>query len=244
MQQPNITAVVAEDEDLIRAGLVRKIRQCNQHIQIAGEASQGAEALELVRQMQPQLLITDIRMPVMDGLKLIEEVRNYHPGTIIVIASGYADFEYARQAMRFNVRHYLLKPIKNQELADVLNGICSELADTLLAESGDPEKCVQRVQQYLREHFHEKISLEQLARQFHFSAAYLSKIYYKYTGERPSKYITVLRINEAMRLLRQRKDLSVHEVGEKVGYPDPFYFSRIFKKATGMTPREFQQSVR
>ncbi|MFB9279758.1 response regulator transcription factor [Cohnella cellulosilytica] len=241
MRDITFTTVIAEDEDLIRSGLVRKIEQSRQSFAVVGEATHGEEALELVRRIQPQLLITDIRMPVMDGLKLIEEVHKYFPRTAVIIASGYADFDYARQAMKFNVKHYLLKPVKQLELAEVLNDIRAQLSNEPIVEANDIEKTVQRVQQYLREHFHEEISLEQLARQFNFSSAYLSKIFLKHAGEAPSKYIATLRINEAKRLLKHRKDLPVKAVGEQVGYGDPFYFSRIFKQATGMTPRDYQK---
>lgn len=241
MPEVTFSTVIAEDEDLIRSGLIRKIEQSRQSFAVVGEATHGAEALELVRRMQPQLLITDIRMPVMDGLKLIEEVYKYFPRTAVMIASGYADFEYARQAMKFNVKHYLLKPVKPLELAEVLNDIRAQLSKESIVEANDIERTVQRVQQYLREHFHEDISLEQLAKQFNFSSAYLSKIFLKHTGEAPSKYIATLRINEAKRLLKHRRDLPVKAVGELVGYGDPFYFSRIFKQATGMTPREYQK---
>jgi len=241
MRDIKYSTVIAEDEDLIRSGLIRKIEQSGQSFAVIGEATHGEEALELVRRMQPQLLITDIRMPVMDGLKLIEEVHKYYPRTAVIIASGYADFEYARQAMKFNVKHYLLKPVKQQDLADVLDDVRAQLSKEPIVEANDIEKTVQRVQQYLRENFHEEISLEQLAKQFNFSSAYLSKIFLKHAGEAPSKYIATLRINEAKRLLKQRKDLPVKTVGEQVGYADPFYFSRIFKQATGMTPRDYQK---
>ncbi|XID93124.1 response regulator [Paenibacillaceae bacterium WGS1546] len=241
MRNMTFSTVIAEDEDLIRSGLVRKIEQSRKSFAVVGEAAHGEEALELVRRLQPQLLVTDIRMPVMDGLKLIEEVHKYYPRTAVIVASGYADFEYARKAMKFNVKHYLLKPIKQQELAEVLDDIRAQLSKEPIVETNDIEKTVQRVQQYLREHFHEDISLEQLAKQFNFSSAYLSKIFLKHAGEAPSKYIAALRINEAKRLLKQRKDLPVKTVGEQVGYSDPFYFSRIFKQATGMTPREYQK---
>lgn len=240
MYDVKVSAVIAEDEDLLRSGLTRKIEQSNMGISIIGEATHGKEAWELVQQLQPQLLITDIRMPMMDGLQLIEEVHKYYPRTYVIITSCHADFEYARQAMRCDVKHYLLKPIKQKELIETLEDARSKLLKEPIVETNHTEQTVKRIQQYCREHFHQDISLELLAKQFNFSSAYLSKIFIKHSGEAPSKYITALRINEAKHLLKHRKDLSVREVGEKVGYSDPFYFSRIFKRSTGMTPRAYQ----
>jgi len=241
MSRHPYSAIVAEDEDLIRSGLIRKIEESQRSFSVVGEATHGGEAFELIRRLQPQLLVTDIRMPVMDGLQLIQEVHKYYPRTAIIIASGYADFEYAQLAMKFNVRHYVLKPVKPQELSDVLDDVYAQLSSEPVVHTNDSEKTVQHIQHYLREHFHEDISLEQLAKQFNFSSAYLSKIFIKHAGEAPSKYIAALRINEAKRLLQHRKDLPVKAVGELVGYADPFYFSRLFKQATGMTPREYQK---
>lgn len=240
-QNEQFSVIVAEDEDLIRSGLIRKINESNHDIVIVGEATHGKEALELIEQFQPQLVITDIRMPVMDGLTLIKHIYEYFPRTNVIITSGYADFEYARSAMKYNVQHYLLKPIKQKELSQVLDDIRSSMLEQPIVRTGDAHQTVQAIQQYLRKHFYEEVSLELLANHFNFSPAYLSKIFIKHTGEAPSKYLAKLRLNEAKHLLKYRKDLSVKEVGEQVGYNDPFYFSRIFKQATGLTPRDYQK---
>lgn len=240
MNEQHLSAVIAEDEDLVRSGLIRKIERSNLGIHIVGEATHGQEAWQMVQELHPQLLITDIGMPVMNGLQLIEEVHKYYPRISVIIASCHAEFEYARQAMRYDVKHYLLKPLKQQDLIETLAQVRAEWLQQPIVESRDAQTIAAHVQQYCREHFHENINLEQLAKQFNFSSAYLSKIFTKYAGEAPSKYITALRMNESKHLLKYRKDLSIKEVGEKVGYSDPFYFSRMFKQATGQTPRDYQ----
>lgn len=237
----SMTAIVAEDEDFIRKGLIRKIEQSKLDITIIGEATDGREALQLIQEQQPHVLITDIRMPVMNGLQLIEKVHTNYPRTSVIITSGFADFDYARQAMKFEVKHYLLKPIKHAELYSALYELYTNLSIGPVAESADTKQVVASIQAYLREHYNQDISLEQLAQQFHFSSAYLSKIFIKHTGEPPSKYITHLRIHEAKQLLKYRKDLPIKTVGERVGYPDQYYFSRLFKQLTGVTPRDYQK---
>jgi two-component system response regulator YesN len=107
--------------------------------------------------------------------------------------------------------------------------------------AANPEEIVHMVQNFMRENFKKDLSLEKIARNFNFNPSYLSKIFVKYSGEPPSKYLMSLRINEAKYLLTQHRNLSVKEVGEGVGYPDQFYFSRIFKQVTGVTPKEFQK---
>lgn len=254
MAQANvIKVVIAEDEDIIRGTLVRKLEGLDQAIRIVGSAQDGKEALELVKREQPDLLITDIRMPVMDGIELIGSIHRYYPRMRKIITSGFADFEYARQAIQYNVIEYLLKPIATSELARVYNRVKTlieaERTDynppvKSLQPSGadtDTDELVQMVQGFMREHYRENLSLEQIARSFNFTASHLSKVFMKHTEESPSRYLMSLRIHEAKYLLRNHAHLSVKEVGEQVGYCDPFYFSRIFKQMTGFTPKEFQK---
>lgn len=244
-----IRVIVAEDEDLIRNNLVRKLEGQGGSVKVVGTAQNGKEALELVQDGQPDLLLTDIRMPVMDGMELIKQMHLYHPRVKMIITSGYADFEYARQAMKFGVADYLLKPISSDELGKVLARVKASIESEESAfnenmkgahNSGmNTEEIVSRVQQFLKDNFRKDVSLEQIARNFNFNASYLSKLFMKHTGELPSRYLMALRINEAKYLLASRRHLSVKEVGEQVGYPDQFYFSRIFKQMTGCTPKEY-----
>lgn len=248
-----IKVIVAEDEDLIRGRLVKKIEAfagggC---CKVIGEAQNGREALELVKRDQPDLVFTDIRMPVMDGMELIQKLHRYYPRVRLVITSGYADFTYARQALQYKVNDYLLKPISTAELYRVLTQVTAQIngdkvqLESSLKELPPPgagtEELVHMVQSYMRENYRTDLSLEHIAQQFNFSAAYLSKIFMKHTGEAPSRYLISLRINEAKYLLTNHRSLSVKEVGEHVGYRDPFYFSRIFKQMTGRTPKEYQK---
>ncbi|MDQ8733085.1 response regulator [Paenibacillus sp. LHD-38] len=244
-----IRVIVAEDEDLIRNNLARKIEGLDEAVKVIGTAQNGKDALELVQSGQPDLLVTDIRMPVMDGMELIKHMHLYHPRVCKIITSGYADFEYARQAIQFGVTDYLLKPISAEELQRVLAKVKTaiEREESTYKENMkgmqnpgiSTEEIVRRVQQFLRDNFQKEVSLEQIARNFNFNASYLSKLFIKHTGELPSRYLMALRINEAKYLLANRRHLSVKEVGEQVGYPDQFYFSRIFKQMTGCTPKDY-----
>jgi len=250
-EQGQIRIIVAEDEDLIRGSLVRKIESIDAALKVVGAAQDGREALELARIEQPDLLVTDIRMPVMDGMELIKSMHLYYPRVRKIITSGYADFEYARSALQYNVNEYILKPIAADELKRVLMRLKAQIDHERSAfkdsmkgtpsPGANPEEIVHLVQSFMRENFRQDLSMEQIARSFNFNASYLSKIFIKYAEEPPSKYLTSLRINEAKYLLTHHRNLTIKEVGERVGYPDQFYFSRIFKQVTGSTPKEFQK---
>ena len=97
-------------------------------MEIAGEAGDGITALEMVRQLKPDVVITDIRMPGMNGMDLIRHVREEQIPVEFVIISGYSEFEYARSAIQYGVSDYLLKPIKKDELNDVLAKLESQRA--------------------------------------------------------------------------------------------------------------------
>jgi len=122
--------VIADDEERIRRGLAKLIRSASEAYEVAGEFANGDELLRFVREEGADVVITDIRMPVMDGLAVAERLQAEHPGVRCIIVSGYSDFDYARTAMRHHVRDYLLKPVDKAELFRVLEEVAKEIADS------------------------------------------------------------------------------------------------------------------
>ena len=115
-----IRVIIADDEKLI-CRLVQALADWDSlGMEVAGTAENGLEALQLVEALEPDILITDIRMPGCDGLELIRRAKELRPQLEVVIISGYAHFEYAQSAIQFGVGNYLLKPIKKEELMDTL----------------------------------------------------------------------------------------------------------------------------
>jgi two-component system response regulator YesN len=112
--------ITVDDERMVKRGLYKIIESAGEQFQVVGEASNGQEALEQIRQYKPHMLITDISMPVMDGLELTAEVSREYPQIKIVIISGYGEFQYAQKALRYKVQDYLLKPIDPEELLRIL----------------------------------------------------------------------------------------------------------------------------
>jgi len=111
---------LVEDEIVVREGIRKNIQWEQYGFSFAGDAPDGELALPLIRDIQPDLLITDIKMPFMDGLALSELVRKELPRTKIVIISGYDDFAYAQQAIRMGVEQYLLKPVIKEKMVELL----------------------------------------------------------------------------------------------------------------------------
>lgn len=117
------TVIVADDEPELRRSLIERTpwEQCG--FTVVGEAENGVEALELVEKLEPDLLLTDIRMPFLSGIALARAVREIRPAMQIAFLSGYDDFTYAQQAIQYNIISYMLKPISSEELARELTAI-------------------------------------------------------------------------------------------------------------------------
>ncbi len=114
------TILIAEDEKFIRKGLVIMVRRSGVPVETILEARDGEEALELLRQNQVDLLITDIRMPKMDGIKLVSQLGELDHQPMVLVISGYDDFSYAVEMLRNGVFDYLLKPVERERLFEVL----------------------------------------------------------------------------------------------------------------------------
>lgn len=119
--------VLVDDEEEIRLGISRKIDWENLGFSLAGQAQNGVEALEVCEQVKPDVVISDIKMPFMDGLELGRRLRQTLPAAKLVILTGFDDFEFARQAVSINVFEYLLKPVDAQELSLILSRLHQEI---------------------------------------------------------------------------------------------------------------------
>ena len=239
--------IVADDEKLIAENIARKIGQLNGRFEVSAVAGTGLEAWDLCLEHLPDAVFSDIKMPELDGIGLIERLHARFPDVLTVIVSGYNDFSYARAAIQFGVTDYLLKPVNPEELAQVL----SQMERMLLARSGElqsgsgasPAQIVDSVIGYLRENYAAQVDFSAIASRQFVSASYLSRIFHDRIGVSPSKYLTDLRMQTARKLLADT-ELSVREVAEKVGYTDPFYFSKAFKSAAGVNPTQFREQRR
>ncbi len=141
----NLKVVIADDEERICQLIQALINWDSLEMEIAGMAHNGIEAFDVVQKVRPDILITDIRMPGLSGLELIEKVKAACPEVEIIIISGYAHFEYAQQAIRFGVGHYLLKPINKAELTETLEKLKSKIGQRQESER-DKQVLIQKAQ--------------------------------------------------------------------------------------------------
>ena len=228
MSKAKFSVLVVEDEKLIARNISRSIQRVNSSFEVVAIASNGEEALAITDELLPNVVFTDIDF------------------IVCVILSGHNDFAYAKEAIQHQVMEYLLKPVNDDELSEVLRKIEKnlltfqeefEMANNTSFQK--PENIAELVEEYIHKHYMELLELGEIAEKFGFSVSYLTKIFTKFTGKTPSKYIRDYRISLAKQLL-SNPNLSISVVGKKVGYPDQFHFSKIFRQATGMSPSEFR----
>ena len=123
--------ILVDDEEEVRKGIIRKIDWETLGFQVVGDAENGEEALEMIEQLEPDMVMTDIRMPYMDGLTLSAKIRQKYPSIKIIIFSGFDDFEYAQQAIKLNVTEYILKPVNVEELTEILTRVHENLEEEI-----------------------------------------------------------------------------------------------------------------
>ena len=251
MEQPAYTIVVAEDEELLLNNLIQKIEKASPYFTVIGKAQTGIQAYELVKELNPDLVITDIKMPVMNGIELLEKVHNRYPFIKFIIISGFSDFEYAKSAIRLQVSDYLLKPVDPEELSSALAAVRerfeierSAYADIFNPEMtrNTPELIAEALKNYLVHNYNVDINLNLIATNMNYSSSYLTKIFCQKYDVTPSRFITSMRISQAKHYLLHNPELSIKQIGELVGYQDQGYFSRIFKKQVGVSPFDYREN--
>lgn len=233
--------LVVDDESAICDALKEVLEYESYAVQTIQSAP---EALKLLENEQFDLVISDIKMPEMDGIELISRLRREMPAVLCVIVSGYSDFEYMKAAIQQSAADYLLKPVNPEELKRLLQ----RLEATLLAREqqmiprreSDAAALAERVRLYLQENYDQPVDFSSLADSLAVSAPYLSKLFHEQEGKSPSRYLTDLRMRKAQKLLMDTQ-LTVREIAVRVGYPDPFHFSRNFKNAMGISPAQFRE---
>lgn len=245
MAERSYRYVVIEDEALIRRNLIKKIEEQGLPLSFAGEAANGMDGILLISTAAPHIVITDIRMPVSDGLEVARYVHTNLPQSKTVIVSGYSDFQFAREALRYAVSDYLLKPLRSQALRETLEHILIGFNVHNQEQSPAPRSLTRSqlcrlMEDYLKAHYRTTVCLGEMAAFIGFSLEYLGKIFKAEHGKSLSKYLASLRIAEAKQLLTSRPDLDIGQVGSLAGYKDNFYFSRIFKAHTGLSPSEYR----
>lgn len=244
-----LKVLVVEDEEMIRKGIVLAVDWAALDCVVVGEAANGAEALEAVDRLNPSLIITDLKMPQMDGLEMLRRLRERGNNVYVIILTAYDSFTYAQSALRLGAVDFLLKPFHDGDLEQAVAALRKRIGGEERADSalpglkrGDKSKYVLEAMDYIGAHYQDpNISISAIAQDLGISEGHLSHTFKKETDYTLLNYLTRYRVHKAMELLRDCR-VKVYEVAAQVGYRDITYFSATFKKVTGVTPSEYQDT--
>ena len=241
-----IRVLMVDDEPLVRHGVAAGMDWASLGCEVVGEAQSGEEGLALARRLKPDLIITDIRMPKMDGITMMNMLREEGCAARCIVLTAHSDFEYARGALLFGADDYLLKPFRNQELTHAVARTCRKMESAPAANTPavkkEPEATgyVRQAMDYIAGHYaDENISIATIAEHLCVSEGHLSHVFKKQTGMTVTNYLTKTRIDAAMALLQTGR-VKVYEAATAVGYKDVTYFSATFKKLRGLSPSEVE----
>lgn len=237
-----LRVLLVDDEIMIREGFKRLFNWEEHECEVVGEASDGMEALAQIDSLHPDIVIMDINIPIMNGLKVIQLSRIKHPDIAFVIVSGYDDFSYCREALRLQITDYILKPVNYEEFGTSIDNLKISLYEKRISD--EPEQSEERVinviTRYLQKHLSEEMSLSVLADEFHLNPQYISRLFKNEIGVNFLTYLTNIRMEKAKKLLLSTA-LSITDVAERAGYTDYRVFTKVFKKTEGVTPSQYRR---
>lgn len=256
-----VSVLIIDDELPLRQEL-RSMPWSSFGAELVGEAENGEDALALCEALEPDLVISDITMPIMDGLELFRNVKKRFPHIQFVLLTCHSDFHYAQEALKLGALDYFTKLSFDEE--DMKTAIEKARAairrevdlkqyeqERMRRELSNPPKPgtsnerkirkeVQLAQRIIVSKLGDPITLTSVADEVGLSSYYLSRLFREETGESFNDYVTRLRMEKAVNLL-QNTQLKVYEVAEQVGIPSYRYFSQLFRNWTGVAPTDYKK---
>ncbi len=242
--------VIVEDETNLRDCLKSLFPWSSLNVSVVADFANGQDAYRYLMQNPADILLTDIRLPGITGLELVQMLRESQNFIHVIVLTGYRQFNYAQQAIRYQVHDFLLKPIKYEELSAAVLRISEQMQPPEREEKENfraaddfsyHERIATEVKQYVSSHLTDA-SLESAAVSVSLSPGYLSRLFSRITGETFSDYLARCRMEKAAEIL---KDIhyKTYEVSLMVGYDNPKNFTRAFKQYYHITPREFRDRI-
>lgn len=265
--------LIADDEAIERRVLRRKLeKNFGENAEIL-EAVNGREVLKLHKEKTPRILILDIEMPRVTGLEAAERIRLKDSECSIIFLTAFDEFSYAKKAITVRAMDYLLKPCAEKELiaaveeamrradaAEERQKKAAALASDGPAPVPETEKTAgtaagqnslgekgfsgqqEAIRAYIDRHYMFDLSVQDMADELGYSEAYFCKLFKQYFGQSFVSYLTEYRISLAAGMLGDGS-VSIKDAGKAVGYPDPNYFTKVFRRIKGISPTEFRNNA-
>lgn len=254
------SVLICEDEYFIRKGLIYLVDWEKCGCVVIGEAENGEEGIKQIQELNPDIVITDINMPICSGLDMIKNtVQEYEYSAIIL--SGYNEFEFAQKAIKYGVSEYLLKPVEKEEIEtailraidqkkmhDVYQKQLEEQEDMKHLQIAELEidnydELVQQMISYIQEHYAQKITISKLCDEFNYSETILNRKFKEVCKTTINDYINRVRIQKSIELMKENS-LYIYDIATHCGFKDYKYFALVFKKYIGYSPKEFSKKIK
>lgn len=253
------TILIVDDEPLTREGIRKTLEAWSAGKNRIQTAASGVEAREWLASQSADLLITDVRMPEFSGLSLVEAIQHVPGKPAVLIMSGYADFNYAQQAIKLGVVDYLLKPIDKEQLVQTVQRalhlheqqrriqamqdiVDPKLVDIRERREQQDNTPIGEALAYIETHLGEPMTMRELAGSLHLNSSYFSVLFKEQVGLNFSEYLMRKRVQRAKELLVQT-NLPVSEIAERVGYQTDKYFIKVFKSLENISPSKYRHAV-
>jgi two-component system, response regulator YesN len=254
------SVLVVDDEYNSRMGVSFLIEKWSKGQCEVMTAENGQEALKILEDSSFDLLITDIKMPVMTGIELLEELRSKGNEIASILLTGFAEFEYAKRGLQLGAIDYLMKPIQQEKLIIAVEKAMElnmnkkktrisrlyyeSTAKEFLEENpkGDNE-VIESAMHYINTNLHTPLAIKDVAKHVHLNPSYFSVLFKDKKGVTFSDFVTRIRIKKAKELLFLT-DLGIDDISEQVGYQTTSYFIRIFKKFESVTPKKYREAFK
>ena len=246
--------LIADDEPIERMVISKKINNLFQDQFEIFQAENGREAVSVHEENMCDIALLDIEMPGINGIEAAEQIRKINKQCCIIFITAFDEFLYAKGAIRVRALDYLLKPCNDEELANALyeavrildskQEVTAEEAKHTYNENASGKLVIiaEEIKNYIEKHYKDELGIQDVAGVLNYSEAYFCKIFRQCFDKSFTTYLMEFRIGKAKELMMDLR-YNIKDIGTEVGYRDSNYFSKIFKKAEGMTPTEFRQRV-
>ncbi len=237
---------LVDDEELIVKQIVDSVPWMDNGFEVIGVETNPKRAIEKVVQLKPDVVFSDLKMPLLDGHELMKLIRESGVKTEFVMLSAYGTFEDAKTFFHQEGFDYLLKPLQLEEVQLVLE----KLAGILAVKRPQKEVTVEdninpaflELIAYVKVNFTKKLTLDKLGKSFGLSAGYICNLFARHYNTTLTCFITELRMKKAVELIESSND-SLKNIAFECGYSDYFYFNKVFKGYIGMAPSQYIQML-
>lgn len=248
--------VMIVDDDIATCYVYRNMKSWEKYgFKIVLEANNGQQALKFLEKNDVDIVFTDIRMPVMDGIDLLKSIRHKELDIFVVLISSYKEFEYAREGLKFGAVDYIMKPLTENGLNESLeilkkymnekrnnNDFKNMIFDVMKKyDVNTDDSLIKNMCLYISDNMGIDITMDNISACLGLSKDYFGKLIKQKTGQSFKIIYTNIKMEYAKMLISEGQ-YKMYEISDMLGYSSPDYFTRIFKDTFGISPAEFRKN--